>query len=185
VEPNFGEWLKKVRARAGLSQKEMASLLGLESYAAVYLIEQKPERRLQPSTLEALLDLLGLTWEEELDEMWLHWRLPDRGSVRARVTAMLSREGPLAVIAAIAREAGLSSEEVSNYLLRAARRDAKEFDLAGHQMATTQLKDNAPGIHAEGESKRTIKLAAHKPRMGKGTGAKKSEPPPDPVKPLK
>lgn len=47
------------------------------------------------------------------------------------------------------------------------------------------VNGNALSVPAEGEVKPTMKLAAHKPKKGKGTGSKPSEPPPDPDKPLR
>jgi transcriptional regulator with XRE-family HTH domain len=94
VSENFGYWIKRVRARSGLSQSDFARLLGLESGQAIYQAEQKPDRRFRSDTLEALMDLLELAREEDLDAMWRSMKLPDRKWLMDRARTKLREVDP-------------------------------------------------------------------------------------------
>lgn len=116
VEANFGQWLKKFRTRLGVSQSAFAGLLGLESHAAIYQAEQKAERRLQAGTVESLLELLGLMWEEELDGLWKQWKLPDMDEVRRRASGRMDPDVVLGFIKSLAMSANLQTSEIVAYL---------------------------------------------------------------------
>lgn len=92
-KPHFGEWVKRVRGKLGLTQKQMAKLLGLESPVTIHLHEKRADRSMQSSTAEGLLDLLGYASDAELDSAWRSGAMPDIPAAKARLAeaAKLSR----------------------------------------------------------------------------------------------
>lgn len=63
----------------------MAKALGLKSYISVRDIEQRAERSMRGTTVEAVLDLLGYRDEEHLDVAWRSGALPDLRDAKARL----------------------------------------------------------------------------------------------------
>lgn len=112
-DAHFGKWLAKVRMRLRLSQEEFAELLGLSTGQAIYQAERKDERRLRGDTLESLLEILGLIREEDLDELWQQWELPDIQLARVRVNDLLAdRLKTLDYLEHLAKSEGLKVEQV-------------------------------------------------------------------------
>lgn len=131
MKPHFGHWLKKFRTRLGVSQSDFANLLGLESGAAIYQSEKKPTRRLRAATVEALLEVMGLMWERDLDALWQSWQLPDMEGIRPRVAAKLgvplddlrakeesTAPSPLAQLEALAERLDVSAQQVVAHFQR-------------------------------------------------------------------
>lgn len=83
--PHFGRWFRKVREKLGITQSSLARALGLKSYISIRGIEQREDRSMRGTTVEALLDLLGYRSEEELDLAWRAGEFPDMTVVRRRL----------------------------------------------------------------------------------------------------
>jgi len=60
-----------------MTQTVFAKALGLRSYVAVGLMEKRDEAKMHGTTRERLIDLLGLSGEEELERMWRAGEMPE------------------------------------------------------------------------------------------------------------
>ena len=88
---HFGAWLKRLRQRLQLTQPEFAELLGLEARESVGSIESRADVQMRGTTLEALLELLGVRDRADLDELWRENRMPDLEEIRRK----LARRAPV------------------------------------------------------------------------------------------
>jgi len=73
----FGSRLRALRARAGLTQEELAERAGL-STNAVSMLERGSRRRPYPHTIRSLVEALGLTDSERAE---LESSVPSRGAL--------------------------------------------------------------------------------------------------------
>jgi transcriptional regulator with XRE-family HTH domain len=90
VKAHFGEWLKKVRERLGLTQSEFAALVGLDTYMTVRLWERSPEPKMRGIPREGLLSVLALEDEADLNSLWRAGAMPDITALRQRVEKLQS-----------------------------------------------------------------------------------------------
>lgn len=64
----FGQWLAVKRNAAGLSQREVATLLGFDSHSTIWAWEKDTRLpQLNPVQLGEYLKLLDVTWGEYKD----------------------------------------------------------------------------------------------------------------------
>lgn len=81
MEQHFGKWLKKVRGRARLNQRELAQLVSLESYTTISTWEKLKTPEMNDANREALMDVLGYESEEMFEADWKAGTVPDLGRI--------------------------------------------------------------------------------------------------------
>lgn len=130
---------------------------------------------------ERYAELLGVE-TDVIDVIW-NGQSPPNDEDSARLVLRLSPR-IYEYLRPITENTDLTIEDAAELLIiEAAERRAE----TGEEDDTSYVppEDDAPSVRAGGGEKSQLKPAAHKPRKGKGTGSKPSEPPPDPDKPLK
>src|SRR5215210_2040283 len=118
-ETPFGERLRRLREKAGLTQEELASRAGLTA-KAVSALERGERKRPYPHTVRSLAEALGLTEEERAS---LTASVPGRGvqepaPVRDAATSLSTM--PVSLTPLVGREPEV--EEIGNLLRQAAVR---------------------------------------------------------------
>lgn len=82
---HFGQWVKKIRNKLGLSQQQWADALSLKTREGVALIEKRSSPKLRGDTLESLLEFLGYSTLEEMNVAWRTGAMPDLNAIERRL----------------------------------------------------------------------------------------------------
>jgi len=80
----FGEWLKRIRDKLGLTQTQFADVIGLKARETVGKWESNQTPVMRGANGEALLAFLGYSDIEEMEHAWKSQAWPDMELLRSR-----------------------------------------------------------------------------------------------------
>lgn len=138
----FGEYIRKLRKEAGLTQKELGDLAGF-SNTEISRIESGDRQKPSPAILKAIAPFLGVTYEDLLKQAGYLEEVIQHSGYTEHV--FKDEEGKLADIIKKAKEMQEMDSDWANIAYRVSKELPKEDIEAIKAIANSLLKKNRGG----------------------------------------
>lgn len=145
MDQHFGRWLKKIRGRARLNQRELAELVGVETYTTISTWERQKTPEMSDANREALMDVLGYDDDEAFTADWKAGVVPDLSKLTG-----LAELSPHPLLEELAAETKVTAGSWSRTFFEWLRTQTPEFqvfirDSVRQAIRSTSMAKPRPG----------------------------------------